>query len=148
VLGVQTWLLGKEHPETLRTANNLALNLAHQRKHAEAEKMLEAAWEVSRRVLGDAHPRTLTTAQSLQKLRCAMRTEHPTKSGGKTVAQRKERTVASPLSATALAEAEAAAAEAEAELLAMLELEEGAAGSAKGKAKDKAKGNNLKGKRG
>ena len=104
--------------------------------------MLQAALEVSRRVLGGGHPRTLTMAQSLQELQCAMRAERPTKSGGKPAARRKERTAASPLSATALAEAEAKAGAAEAELLAMLELEEGAAGSAKGKAK----GN--KGKRG
>jgi hypothetical protein len=81
-------------------------------------------------------------AESLQDVRSAMHAEQPTKSGGKPPARRKERTAASPLSATALAEAEAKAAAAEVELLAMLELEEGAAG----KAKSSAKGN--KGKRG
>ena len=86
-------------------------------------------------MLGGDHPRTISYAESLQKLRCAMRAKQPTKSGGKPAARRKERTAASPLSATALAEAEAKAGAAEAELLAMLELEEGAAGSAKGKAK-------------
>jgi hypothetical protein len=135
-------VLGEEHPDTLTSANNLAASLADQRKHAEAEEMLQAALEVSRRVLGDAHPRTLTMAESLQEVRSAMHAKQPIKSGGKPAARRKERTAASPLSATALAEAEAKAGAAEAELLAMLELEEGAAGSAKGKAK----GN--KGKRG
>ena len=98
--------------------------------------------EVSRRVLGDGHPRTLTMAESLQDVRCAMRAERPTKSGGRPAVRRKGRTAASPLSATALEEAEAKARAAEAERLATLELEEEAAGSAKGKAK----GN--KGKRG
>ncbi len=104
--------------------------------------MLQATLEVSRRVLGDDHPRTISHVERLQDVWCAMRAEQPTKRGGKPVARRKERTAASPLSATALAEAEAKAGAAEAELLAMLELEEGAAGAAKGKAK----GN--KGKRG
>ena len=135
-------VLGEGHPDTMRSANNLAMFLGNQRKHAEAEEILQAALDVSRRVLGNGHPLTLTMAESLQDARSDMRTEQPTKSGGKPAARRKERTAASPLSATALAEAEAKAGAAEAELLAMLELEEGAAGSAK----HKPKGN--KGKRG
>ena len=132
-------MLGEEHPDTLKTVSNLAMSLAYQRKHAEAEEMLQAALEVSRRVLGDAHPRTLTLAESLLEVRSAMHAKQPTKSGGKPAARRKERTAASPLSATALAEAEARAAAAEAELLAMLELEEaGVDGKAKGKARGKA----------
>ncbi len=135
-------MLGEEHPSTLNSASNLAASLACQRKYAQAEEVLQAAWEVSRRVLGDAHPRTISYAGNLQYVRSAMHAEQPTKRGGKPAARRKERKAASPLSATALAEAEAKAGAAEAELLAMLEPEEGAAGSAKGKAK----GN--KGKRG
>ena len=118
-------MLGEEHPDTLNSANNLAASLAYQRKYAEAEEVLQAAIEVCRRVLGDAHPLTLTMAESLQDVRSAMHAKQPTKSGGKPAAQRKERTAASPLSATALAEAQAKAAAAEAELLAMLELERG-----------------------
>jgi hypothetical protein len=45
-------VLGEAHPDTLMSANNLAMSLADQRKHAEAEEMLQAALEVSRRVLG------------------------------------------------------------------------------------------------
>ena len=135
-------MLGEGHPDTMRSANNLAMLLGNPRKHAEAEEVLQAALEVSRRVVGDCHPLTLSMAESLQDVRSDMRAEQPTKSGGKPAARRKERTAASPLSATALAEAEAKAAAAEVELLAMLELEEGAAGLAKGRAK----GN--KGKRG
>jgi hypothetical protein len=47
-------------------------------------------------------------AESLQDVRSAMHAEQPTKSGGKPPARRKERTAASPLSATALAEADIA----------------------------------------
>jgi hypothetical protein len=121
---------GEEHPETLRSASNLAYSLSGQGKHAEAEEMLQAALEVSRRVLGAGHPSTLAYAENLQRLRSDMRAEQPTKRGSKPATP-----AASPLSATALAEAAAKAASAEAELLAMLELEAGAAGSAKGKAK-------------
>ena len=133
-------MLGEEHPSTQNSANNLAASLARQRKYAEAEEVLQAAWEVSRRVLGDAHPRTISYAGNLQYVRSAMHAEQPTKRGGKPAA-RKERTAASPLSATALAEAEAKAGAAGVELLAMLELEElGVDGKSKCKAKGKAKG--------
>ena len=135
-------MLGKEHSDTLTTASNLAQFLAHQAKYAEAEAMLEATLEALRRVLGDAHPRTLSTAQSLEHVRSAMRAEQPTRTGSKAAARRNERAAAAPLSPTALAEAAARASAAEAELLAMLDLEEPGmgAGSGSGSAKGKPKG--------
>ncbi len=103
--------------------------------------MLQAALAARRRVLGNAHPDTLASAEDLESARSAMRATQPTKKGVKAAA-RKERAAESPLSPTALVEAEVRAAAAEAELLAMLELEEvgsaGASSSAKGKAKGKA----------
>jgi hypothetical protein len=123
----------------LMTANNLASSLYKQGKHAEAEEILLRTLEALRHVLGNAHPDTIATAESLENVRVSMRG----KRGGKAMARGKERAAALPPSPTALAEAEAKAIAAEAELLAMLELEEvRLAGSAKGKAK----GN--KGKRG
>ena len=101
--------------------------------------MLQAALAVQWRVLGSAHPDTLSTAEDLEFVRSEMRATQPIKKGVKAAA-RKERAAAAPLSPTALAEAEARAGAAEAELLAMLELEEaGADGELKGKAKAKAK---------
>jgi hypothetical protein len=97
-------------------------------------------------VLGNAHPQTLGTEQSLEYVRAAMRTEQPTKKAGKAAARRSEPVAAPALSPTALADAEARARLAEAELLAMLDLDElepaagadGRSGSAKSKAKSKA----------
>jgi hypothetical protein len=132
----------EEHPSTLTRAGNLTLSLWDQRKHAEAEDMLQATLAARRCVLGSAHPDTLAAAEDLESMRSQMRATQPTKKSAKAVA-RKERAAASPLSPTALAEAEARAGAAEAELLAMLELEEARAddtskGKPKGKAKSKA----------
>jgi hypothetical protein len=130
----------EEHPSTLTRAGNLTLSLWDQRKHAEAEDMLQATLAARRCVLGSAHPDTLAAAEDLESMRSQMHAKQPTKKGAKAAA-RKVRAAASPLSPTALAEARAGAAEAE--LLAMLELEEARAddtskGKPKGKAKSKA----------
>jgi hypothetical protein len=125
---------------TLMSAGNLALSLAYQGKHAEAEAMLQAVFAAQRRVLGSAHPDTLATAKSLEFVRSEMSATQPAQKGAKAAA-RKECAAASRLSPTALAEAEARASAAEAELLAMLELEKaGADGESKGRAKGNAKG--------
>jgi hypothetical protein len=120
------------------------MSFAYQGKYAEAEEMLQAALAAQQRVLGSAHPDTLSIAKSLEVVRSEIRAKQPTKKGVKAAAC-KELAAAAPLSPTALAEAEARAGEAEAELLAMLELEEAgidrASSSGKGKAKGKAKGN-------
>jgi len=65
-----------------------------------------AALGAYRRVLGDAHPRTLAVAQSLENVRSCMRAEQPTRTGGKAAARRTERAAAPALSPTAVAEAE------------------------------------------
>ena len=108
--------------------------------------MLQATLEAYRRVLGDAHPRTLVVAQSLHNVRSAMRAEQPTKTVRKAASRRTDRAAVPALSPTALAEAEARARAAEAELLAMLDLDEpqakagGGSSTAKGEAKGQAKG--------
>ena len=98
-------------------------------------------------MLGNVHPQTLDTEQSLEFVRRAMRAEPPTKKAGKAAARRNERAAAPALSPTALAEAAVRASAAEAELLAMLDLEEpevaaradGSLGLAKSKMGGKAK---------
>jgi hypothetical protein len=142
-------VLGEEHPDTLTSANNLALTLANEAKFAEAEVMLHATLEARRRVLGNAHPQTLSTSRSLDMV-SGMRAVQPTRTGRKAAARRIEGAAAPALSPTAMAEAEVRARAAEAELLAMLDLEEPAAGAGgrsgspkgktRGNAKDKAKG--------
>ena len=117
---------------------------------SEAEEMLQATLGAYRRVLGDAHPDTLATAQGLERVRSDMRAAEPTtgRTVRKAAPRRTERAAVPALSPTALAEAEARARAAEAELLAMLDLEEprqagaggGSSGKGKGTAKGKAKG--------
>jgi hypothetical protein len=113
--------------------------------------MLHATYEVCLRVLGGAHPDTVGTAQTLEKVRSRMRAVQPTKKGGQVAARRNERAAVPVLSATAQAEAEVRARAAEVELLAMLDLDEpevgarSGSGSARGSAKSKA--NDRRGKR-
>ncbi len=71
-------MLGAEHPNTLTSANNLAMSLYKQGKHAEAEQMLHAALASRQRVLGPAHPDTLGTARSLEHVRVCIRATPPT----------------------------------------------------------------------
>jgi hypothetical protein len=56
---------GPEHPETLRTAANLASSLAHQDKYVEAEEIGREVLRVRKRVLGAEHPDSLETARCL-----------------------------------------------------------------------------------
>ncbi len=56
---------GTEHPDTLATANNLAMSLAYQGKHADAELIQREVLGVQERVLGAEHPDTLTSASNL-----------------------------------------------------------------------------------
>jgi hypothetical protein len=60
-------VLGAEHPSTLRSANNLALSLSDQGKHADAERIQGEVHEVQKRVLGAEHPDTLASASNLAK---------------------------------------------------------------------------------
>ena len=57
-------VLGVDHPDTLTTASNLASILAYQCKFTEAEAMLTTVLATSRRVLGPAHPNTVSAEQS------------------------------------------------------------------------------------
>ena len=48
-------VLGKEHPDTLTSMNNLAV-LSSQGKYEEAEEMHRQALELREKVLGHEHP--------------------------------------------------------------------------------------------
>jgi hypothetical protein len=54
-------VLGKEHPNTLSSVNNLALILDRQGKHKEAEEMLQRILTLMETVLGEEHPDTLAS---------------------------------------------------------------------------------------
>ena len=66
-------VLGKEHPSTQTTANNLANSLFYQGKCAEAEKVLQGALASCCRKLGPTHPDTLQTAKSLEIVQARIR---------------------------------------------------------------------------
>jgi hypothetical protein len=58
-------VLGAEHRDTLTSASNLAMSLAHQGKYADAERIQREVLEVMMRVHGAEHPSTLTSANNL-----------------------------------------------------------------------------------
>ncbi|KAJ4179575.1 hypothetical protein NW767_014587 [Fusarium falciforme] len=58
-------VLGREHPHTLTSVNNLGLVLQSQGKYEEAEQMHRRALEASEKVLGREHPDTLTSVGNL-----------------------------------------------------------------------------------
>jgi tetratricopeptide (TPR) repeat protein len=57
--------LGKEHPDTLMSMNNLAAVLRQQGKYEEAEQMHRQTLGLRERVLGKEHPNTLTSMNNL-----------------------------------------------------------------------------------
>ena len=58
-------MLGKEHPSTLRSMNNLADILSSQGKYEEAERIQRQALALKETVLGKEHPSTLTSMNIL-----------------------------------------------------------------------------------
>ena len=58
-------MLGVEHPDSLKTANNLAATLSDQGKFGDAETIQREVLGVTKRVLGVEHPGTLTSANNL-----------------------------------------------------------------------------------
>ncbi|TFH54313.1 MAG: tetratricopeptide repeat protein, partial [Methanothrix sp.] len=61
-------VLGKEHPDTLTSVNNLAALLYSKGDYKGAEPLLRRALEAQERVLGKDHPNTLTYANNLAEL--------------------------------------------------------------------------------
>ena len=58
-------MLGKEHPDTLVSVNNLASVLQYQGNYEEAEQMNRRALEGKEKALGKEHPSTLTSVNNL-----------------------------------------------------------------------------------
>jgi len=58
-------VLGKEHPDTLTSMNDLAQALSDQRDYVEAEKMHRETLALREKVLGKEHPHTLTSINNL-----------------------------------------------------------------------------------
>jgi Tetratricopeptide repeat len=58
-------VLGREHPDTLTTLNNLAIALYDQSKYAASELLYRQVLKGREKVLGREHPDTLTTLEDL-----------------------------------------------------------------------------------
>ena len=58
-------VLGKEHPFTLTSMNNLALVLSSQGNYKEAEQIHRQELALTEKVLGKEHPDTLTSMNNL-----------------------------------------------------------------------------------
>ncbi len=59
---------GKEHPNTLTTAHNLALCLDYQGRYQEAEQMNREVLEKRKAILGEEHSDTLTSKKQLESI--------------------------------------------------------------------------------
>jgi len=64
-LEIRKRVLGDDHPDTLRSMNNLAFLYMRQGRYAEAEPIFRKALASQRRVLGDDHPDTLLSMNNL-----------------------------------------------------------------------------------
>ena len=67
-LVLQTGLLAAEHPDRLRTMNNLGEVYWNQGKYDQAKPLFTAALDTRRRVLGEAHQDTLATMNNMAAL--------------------------------------------------------------------------------
>ncbi|KAK7990391.1 kinesin light chain 1 [Apiospora arundinis] len=65
VLELSEKVLGREHPSTLTSMNNLAEVLRQQGKYEEAEQMHRQTLELRKKVLGREHPDTLTSIMNI-----------------------------------------------------------------------------------
>ena len=61
-------VLGREHPDTLSSTNNLAVLYKAQGRLADAEPLFKRVLEARERVLGQEHPDTLGSVNSLAGL--------------------------------------------------------------------------------
>ncbi len=64
-LEIRTSVLGEEHPDTLKSMNDLGLVLRKQGSFAEAERLYRKALEAQRTTIGEEHPDTLITMNNL-----------------------------------------------------------------------------------
>ena len=67
-LAIRRRALGSEHPDTLRSMDNLGMVLLLRGKLAEAEQQLGEALRGRRQVLGDEHPDTLASVAAMASL--------------------------------------------------------------------------------
>jgi hypothetical protein len=61
-------MLGDDHPDTLNSANNLAITLQALGEDEHARRLYEDTLARRRRVLGDDHPETIRSANNLARM--------------------------------------------------------------------------------
>jgi hypothetical protein len=77
-LGLCETMLGKEHPSTLTSINNLAAVLRYQGKYEHVVEMYRQELRLCKTVLGQDHPSTLTsTSKRWQKRLEMLELKHP-----------------------------------------------------------------------
>jgi Tfp pilus assembly protein PilF len=69
-LQLKETVLGKDHPQTLISMNNLATSLCEQGKYAEAEAIHRQTLQLQETVLGKDYPDTLASINNLVKSLC------------------------------------------------------------------------------
>jgi len=67
-LQLRETVLGKKHPDTLMSMNNLASSLYKQGKHVKAEAQYRHTLQLRETVLGKKHPDTLKSMNNLATL--------------------------------------------------------------------------------
>ena len=65
ILGVRISVLGKEHPDSLKSMNNMVIILIAQQNYKEAERLGRETEELTKRALGTSHPDTLESMDNL-----------------------------------------------------------------------------------
>jgi hypothetical protein len=75
-LGLKEAVLGREHPSTLTSTNNLALVLRYQSKYEQAEEMHRQGLRLREAVLGSERPETLRSMYCLAHLFHTQRRYH------------------------------------------------------------------------
>jgi len=71
-LSIKEKVLGKEHPDTASSLNNLALLLKSKGDYDSAEPLYKRALEIFEKVLGVEHPNTVTVRENLEDCRAKM----------------------------------------------------------------------------
>ncbi len=70
-------MLGEEHPNTLTSMNNLAVVLYESNNLEDALRLLRKCLLGRRKVLGENHPDTLATAESLMRVEAQTQDSQP-----------------------------------------------------------------------
>ena len=66
MIDIEKKILGTEYPSTLTSMANLAHTYWSQERHGEAFDLMELAWELRARAIGENHPNTIAARGTLE----------------------------------------------------------------------------------